>query len=121
VRLLRSLWFLYGITVFFVLFILCFPFYVVVFIIFRKKAVRPLIRFSHHVVARLSLFSMLIRTKNYHFKNIDSQKVYVFISNHQAAIDILLSASITPFPFKFLSKKEVEKSHFSVISPANFL
>lgn len=108
-RLLRSLWFLYGITMFFVLVILCFPFYIIAFIIFREKAVRPLIRFSHHVVARLSLLSVLIRTKIYHLKNIDNQKTYVVISNHQAAIDILLSASILPFPFKFLSKKEMTK------------
>jgi len=121
-RFLRSFWFIYGITAFFILVIICFPFYTLGFVIFKKKAVRPLIWFSHRIIAKLTLIFMGVRGKVYGKQYIDKQQTYIYVSNHQSSLDMLLNAITAPFIFKFLSKKEVLKiplvgyivSHFAV-------
>lgn len=104
---MRKLWFIFSLTIFFIIVIIFFPFYILVFIILGKRAIRPLIWCSHKVVARLGLWGMLIRMRVHGREHIDNQQPYVMVANHQAAVDILIYAVVTPFLFKFLSKKEV--------------
>jgi len=111
-RSLRALWFIYGVTAFFVVVILCLPFYFLAFLIFGEQAARPLIWFSHRVVSRVCLWLMLIRKKVHGLEHVDNQRHYVFISNHQSSIDILLNAVTAPFLFKFLAKQELIKIPF---------
>ncbi len=121
-RFFRSLWFIYGVTAFFVLVIICFPFYTLGFIVFKKKAVRPLIWCSHRIIAKLTLIVMGVRGKVHGKQHIDKQQTYIYVSNHQSSLDMLLNAITAPFLFKFLSKKEVLKipllgyivSHFAI-------
>ena len=39
--------------------------------------------------------------------NIDNKKQYIFISNHQSALDILLTFASIPLPISFFAKKEL--------------
>jgi len=109
IRLLRSLWFFYSVTIFFIVVTISFPFYLTAFIVFGKRAVRPLIWFSHRVIGPLSLSLMLIFMKTHGREKIDNKQTYVVVCNHQSAIDVLLFAAGPLFLFKFLAKKEIEK------------
>lgn len=106
---LRSLWFFYSVTAFFIMVTIFFPFYLITFIIFGERAVRPLIWLSHRVVGPLSLSLMLIFLKTHGREKIDNKQTYVVVCNHQSAIDVLLFAAGPLFLFKFLAKKEIEK------------
>jgi len=109
---MRKLWFTFGAIVFFLTVAIFFPFYIIAFIIFGKRAVRPLVWCSHKVVSRIVLSFMLIRMRVHGRELIDNQRNYVLVGNHQALIDILLYAVATPFSFKFLAKKELTKLPF---------
>ncbi len=60
-------------------------------------------------MARIALFLMGIRVRRFGGKFLRTDQVFVYISNHQSSIDILINAVTVPFIFKFLSKKEVGK------------
>jgi len=106
---MRKIWFIFGATIFFLTVAIFFPFYILIFILLGKRAVRPLIWCSHKVVSRIILGLMLIRMRVHGRELIDNQRNYVLVINHQAFIDILCCAVATPFLFKFLAKKELTK------------
>lgn len=108
-RLFRSIWFVYSVIIFFIIVAIFFPFYLLAFIVFGERAVRPLIWLSHRVVGPLSLSLMLIFMKTHGREKIDNKQTYVVVCNHQSAIDVLLFAAGPLFLFKFLAKKEIEK------------
>lgn len=45
-------------------------------------------------------------------ENLDAQKQYIFMSNHESALDILLVFASLPYQLVFMSKKELKKIPF---------
>ncbi len=57
--------------------------------------------------ARCILFFSLINFEAIGLNNINDKKKYVFISNHQSALDILITFAAIPRPIAFFTKKEL--------------
>lgn len=106
---LRSVFAIYAIIVFWIMLIICVPFYWLGFKIFGRKADRPLLHFGYHIFTPIALFLMGIRIKSRGHKQIQKDQAYVVVSNHQSQLDILVNARSFPGVFKFLSKKELVK------------
>lgn len=108
-NILRKLWAIYGITVFFLLWLVLFPFYYIAFLIFPRKWVKQIIWFSHHIYTRLYFGLTLVRFKIEGLENIDRRQPYIIVSNHQTALDFMMNARAYPGVYKFLAKKELIK------------
>jgi 1-acyl-sn-glycerol-3-phosphate acyltransferase len=108
-NILRKLWAIYGITVFFLLWLVLFPLYYLAFLVFPRPWVRHIIWFSHHVYTRLFFGLTLVRFKITGLENIDHKQSYIIVSNHQTALDFMMNARAFPGVYKFLAKKELIK------------
>ena len=108
-KILRKLWAIYGILVFFLLWLVLFPFYYLAFLVFPRPWVRYVIWFSHHVYTRLYFGLTLVRFKIEGLENIDLKQPYIIVSNHQTALDFMINARAYPGVYKFLAKKELVK------------
>jgi 1-acyl-sn-glycerol-3-phosphate acyltransferase len=108
-NILRKLWAIYGILVFFLLWLVLFPFYYIAFFVFPRKWVRHIIWFSHHVYTRLYFGLTLVRFKIEGLENIERHQPYIIVSNHQTALDFMMNARAYPGVYKFLAKKELVK------------
>jgi 1-acyl-sn-glycerol-3-phosphate acyltransferase len=108
-KILRKLWAIYGILVFFLLWLVLFPLYYIAFLVFPRKWVRHIIWFSHHVYTRLYFGLTLVRFKIEGLENIDRRQPYIIVSNHQTALDFMMNARAYPGVYKFLAKKELVK------------
>lgn len=107
-KVLRQIWGFYCIAIFFILVIIFLPVYFVVFSIFGKKALKPMLYFSHYYIIPLILFLFGVRLRVYGQENLDPNRTYVLVSNHQSKIDMLANAYSCPLVFQFLSKKEMK-------------
>lgn len=108
-NILRKLWAIYGILVFFLLWLVLFPFYYLAFLVFPRKWVRHIIWFSHQVYTRLYFGLTLVRFQVEGLENIDLKQPYIIVSNHQTALDFMMNARAYPGVYKFLAKKELIK------------
>jgi 1-acyl-sn-glycerol-3-phosphate acyltransferase len=108
-NILRKLWAIYGILVFFLLWLVLFPFYYLAFLVFPRPWVRHIIWFSHHVYTRLFFGLTLVRFKIEGLENIDRRQSYIIVSNHQTALDFMMNARAFPGVYKYLAKKELIK------------
>lgn len=108
-NILRKLWAIYGITVFFLLWLVLFPLYYLAFLVFPRPWVRHIIWFSHHVYTRLFFGLTLVRFTITGLENIDHRQSYIIVSNHQTALDFMMNARAFPGVYKFLAKKELIK------------
>ena len=59
--------------------------------------------------AQWVIWSTGIRYDVYGLENLESDKKYIFMSNHQSALDILLGVACIPYKIVFLAKKELFK------------
>ncbi|MBK9016696.1 MAG: 1-acyl-sn-glycerol-3-phosphate acyltransferase [Saprospiraceae bacterium] len=105
----RKLWAIYGILVFFLLWLVLIPFYYLAFLLFPRPWVRYIIWFSHHVYTRLYFGLTLVRFKIEGLENIDLKQPYIIVSNHLTALDFMINARAYPSVYKFLAKKELVK------------
>ncbi len=105
----RKLWAIYGILVFFLLWLVLFPFYYLAFLLFPRPWVRYIFWFSHHVYTRLFFGLTLVRFKIEGLENIDLKQPYIIVSNHLTALDFMINARAYPSVYKFLAKKELVK------------
>lgn len=105
----RKIWAIYGIIVFFVLWLVFFPFYYLAFLVFPRPWVRYIIWFSHHVYTRLFFGLTLVRFQVSGLENIDRKQPYIIVSNHLTAFDFMINARAYPSVYKFLAKKELVK------------
>jgi 1-acyl-sn-glycerol-3-phosphate acyltransferase len=108
-NILRKLWAIYGILVFFLLWLVLFPFYYIAFLVFPRAWVKHIIWFSHQVYTRLYFGLTLVRFKVEGLENIDLRQPYIIVSNHQTALDFMMNARAYPGVYKFLAKKELIK------------
>jgi len=105
----RKLWAIYGILVFFLLWLVLFPFYYISFLLFPRPWVRYIIWFSHQIYTRLYFGLTLVRFKIEGLENIDLKQPYIIVSNHLTALDFMINARAYPSVYKFLAKKELVK------------
>ncbi len=108
-KIFRKLWAIYGILVFFLLWLVLFPFYYLAFLVFPRPWVRHIIWFSHHIYTRLYFGLTLVRFKIEGLEKIDLKQPYIIVSNHLTALDFMINARAFPGVYKFLAKKELIK------------
>lgn len=106
---LRNIWAIYGILIFFALWVVLFPFYFIAFLIFPTKGIRHIIWFSHHIYTRVFFTLVLIRIKVEGRKLLSRKENYIIISNHRSSIDFMINANAFPGVYKFLAKSELVK------------
>lgn len=108
-RFLRSAFAVYGTLVFFIHLILFIPFLMIGLLVFKNRAIRPMIWYANHVIAGVTLFlsGIWFRTKGR--SHVRKGGPYIIISNHRSFLDILIDAVAFPGIYKFLSKKEMVK------------
>lgn len=112
VKILRTIWGLYCILIFFVISFIVLPVYFVSFLLFGRSASRSMMRFSYYYVAPLVLFLFGVRLRVYGKEHIDPNRTYVIVSNHQSKIDMLINGYTSPSEAQFLSKKEMKNLPF---------
>lgn len=108
-NLLRNIWAIYGILVFFLLWIVLMPFYLVAFLLFPKSWTKYIIWFSHHIYTRLFFTLTLIRFEIDGLENLDPKQTYVIVSNHLTTLDFMINARAFPGVYKYLAKMELTK------------
>lgn len=106
---LRKIWAAYGIVLFFVLWIILFPFYLIAFFVFPKMGKRFIIWFSHHIYTRLFFSLTLIKIKVSGREWLKKRQQYIIVSNHSSTIDFMANAYAFPGVYQFLAKKELLK------------
>ena len=108
-NLLRKIWAIYGIAVFFLLWIVLMPLYLLAFLLFPKSWTKYIIWFSHHVYTRIFFTLTLIRFEIEGLEHLDPKQTYVIVSNHLTTLDFMINARAYPGVYKFLAKKELVK------------
>ncbi|MBI5914425.1 MAG: 1-acyl-sn-glycerol-3-phosphate acyltransferase [Bacteroidetes bacterium] len=108
-KIFRKLWAIYGILVFFLLWLLFFPFYYLAFLTFPRRWRRHIIWFSHHIYTRLFFGLTLVRFKIEGRENLDPGQTYILVSNHLTSLDFMINARAYPGVYKFLAKRELVK------------
>ncbi len=105
----RKFWAIYGIFLFFILWMGLFPFYFLAFWLFPVKWHKYIIWFSHQVYTRIIFTLTLIKVKVEGRELLDTSKTYIILSNHSSSIDFMINALAYPGVYKFLAKKELLK------------
>ncbi len=105
----RKLWAIYALTVFFLLWIIFFPFYYLAFLLFPKKWRKYIFWFSHKIYVPLFFTLTLIRIKTEGKELLDPNQRYILVSNHVSVLDFMINARAYPGIYKFLAKRELVK------------
>ncbi len=111
-KLFGKIWALYGLLIFFILLLICFPFYLLLLGILPSNRYRPVIWFNHHVFPRVFFALVGIRIKVHNRKMLDRRRQYILVSNHRSAIDFMANTVAFPNVYKYLAKKELTKVPF---------
>ncbi|MEO1262780.1 MAG: lysophospholipid acyltransferase family protein [Bacteroidota bacterium] len=106
---LRKIWAVYGIVLFFLLWVVLMPFYIIAFLVFPKSWTRYIIWFSHHVYTRVFFALTLIRFDIQGLEKLDRNQTYVIVSNHLTTLDFMINALAFPGVYKYLAKAELTK------------
>lgn len=106
---LRKLWAIYSYLIFFLLWLIFFPFYFLAFLIFPRKWRKYIIWFSHHIYTRLYFTLTLVRLEIVGREHLNPKQTYILVSNHKSAIDFMVNARAYPGVYKYLAKKELAK------------
>lgn len=108
-NLLRKIWAVYGVVVFFIQLLIWTPITTVLFLLFGRKAEKSMIWTGFHIIAPVSLFLTGVFRKQHGREVLNGKGPFVIVSNHRSFLDILINASAFPGVYKFLSKKEMTK------------
>ena len=106
---LRKIYAVYGILVFFLLWIVLMPLYLLAFLFFPKSWTKYIIWFSHQVYTRLFFTLTLVRFEIVGLENLDRKQTYIIVSNHLTTLDFMINARAFPGVYKYLAKKELTK------------
>ena len=109
---LRKIWAVYGIIVFFLLWIILMPLYLLAFLFFPKSWTKYIIWFSHQIYTRLFFTLTLVRFDIVGLDNLDPRQTYILVSNHLSTLDFMINARAFPGVYKYLAKKELTKVPF---------
>lgn len=105
----RKIWAIYGFTVFFLLWLAFFPFYLLAFLLFPKAWRKYIIWFSHQIYTRLFFSLTLIGFEIEGQDLVDRKRTYIIVSNHRSVLDFMINARAYPGVYKYLAKKELVK------------
>ena len=105
----RKIWAVYGLLVFFILWVAFFPFYYLAFLLFPRPWRKHIIWFSHQVYTRIYFGLTLVRFEIVNKRYVGSSNTYIIVSNHRSALDFMINARAYPGVYKFLAKKELVK------------
>ncbi|GIV30970.1 MAG: hypothetical protein KatS3mg029_0321 [Saprospiraceae bacterium] len=105
----RTCWAIYGLTVFFLMWVVFMPFYFLGFALLPKPWRKIIFWFSHHVYTRIFFTLTLIRIQVEGLEHLDPQQRYIIVSNHLTPIDFMVNARAFPGIYKFLAKRELVK------------
>lgn len=108
-KIFRTIWAIYGLLVFFLLWLVLMPFYFLAFATFPKPWRKAIFWFSHHVYARIFFTLTLIRLKVSGKEKLDTKQTYIIVSNHVSALDFMVNARAYPGIYKYLAKRELVK------------
>ena len=108
-NLFRKIWAIYGIVLFFLLWIILMPLYLLAFIFFPKSWTKYIIWFSHQIYTRLFFTLTLIRFDITGLEHLDPKQTYIIVSNHLTTLDFMINARAFPGVYKYLAKKELTK------------
>ena len=108
-KILRKLWAIYAFIIFFLLWLLFFPFYYTAFLVFPKSWRKHIIWFSHHIYTRLFFGLTLIGIRVEGREHLDTKQTYILVSNHGSVLDFMINARAYPGVYKFLAKRELAK------------
>ena len=108
-NLFRKIWAVYGIIIFFLLWVILMPLYLIAFLLFPDSWIKYIIWFSHQVYTRLFFGLTLIRFEIHGKENLDPKQTYVIVSNHLTTLDFMINARAFPGVYKYLAKKELTK------------
>lgn len=105
----KKIWALYASIVFFLLWVIFFPFYYLAFLFFPKKWRKYIIWFSHHIYTRIYFGLTLVFFEIEGKEHISASDTYIIVSNHRSVLDFMINARAYPGVYKFLAKKELVK------------
>jgi 1-acyl-sn-glycerol-3-phosphate acyltransferase len=108
-RILKLVFSLYALLAFVATFFITFPAYFIIFNIFSKQKAPHVAHSLSRLWARVLLVLFLIRVKVQNRSYINPEDTYVFVSNHQSQLDILIAAVSSFNTFRFLAKAELTK------------
>lgn len=111
-RFLRLVWALYGLLIFFILLLICFPFYLIILGLLPSNRYKPVIWFNHHVFPRVFFALVGIRVKVHNRQILQKKTQYILVSNHRTAIDFMANTLAFPNVYKYLAKKELTQVPF---------
>lgn len=109
-KILRSVWAVYGIALFLLMMLLSIP-----YILFNmaiapgKHALRRNIWYLHHVFTAVFFFLTGVRIRLRGLEKIDRLQSYVIVCNHKTAIDFIANGYAFPGIFRFLAKQELQR------------
>ncbi len=112
IKVLRTIWGVYCVVLFFLVCLVLLPVYFIAFSLFGDRALPAMMRFSYHYIAPFLLFMFGVRVKVYGKEHIDHKRTYVIVSNHQSKLDMLINGYTSPALGQFLSKKEMKNLPF---------
>jgi len=105
----RKIWAIYSFTIFFLLWLLFFPFLFLSFWLLPRSNHRQIIWFLHHIYARLYFGLTLVWVKIKNRRILDKNRSYIIVSNHVSPIDFMANAMAFPRAYKYLAKKELAR------------
>ena len=106
------IWAIYGLVVFFVLLLICFPFYLLILGLLPNHRFHRVIWFNHHIFPRVFFTLVGIRIHVHNKQVLDRGKQYILVSNHRSAIDFMANTLAFPGVYKYLAKKELTRVPF---------
>ena len=73
-----------------------------------KKYSMQCVWINYSILSPLLLKLLFIKLKTYNLNVINPKRAYVIVANHTTAIDIIITASASPQPARFLAKSETK-------------
>lgn len=108
-KIFRTAWAIYGMMVFFIMWLVLMPFYFIAFATFPRSWRKVIFWFSHQVYTRVFFTLTLIRIRVIGVENLDPKQTYIIVSNHLSALDFMVNARAFPGIYKYLAKRELVK------------
>lgn len=106
---LRKIWAVYGVLVFFLQLLVWLPVMLVCFLVLGERGERPMIWVGHHLVAPFTLLMTGVFRRVEGKEKLRGKGPFVIVSNHRSFLDILINAAAFPGLYKFLSKQEMTR------------
>lgn len=108
-RIMRHVWFVWAVCIFTLTAVFAMIAYLFIFNLARGKRKEIYTFYATKYWGKTLLFFFGIRYKVEGAECLDKERNYIFVSNHQSALDIPFCMASCPQPFSFLAKHEVDR------------